>query len=100
MHHEVVPCSIMKPLQVYMDEAELARLDAWSRQRGLTKSQAVRVALRATMRAAGDDPLLELSGSIHGLPPDASANIDHYLQETFVARPATLKHSAKARVRR
>jgi hypothetical protein len=90
----------MKPLQVYMDEGDLARLDAWSRQRGLTKSQAVRVALRATMRADDDDPLLDLSGSIHGLPADAGANLDRYLQETFVARPTTVKHSAKARIRR
>ena len=83
-----------------MDEAELARLDAWSRQRGLTKSQAVRAALRATMRVDTDDPLLAMSGSIDGLPPDASANLDRYLQETFVARPAIVKQRSKARVRR
>ncbi len=91
---------LMKPLQVYMDEGELARLAAWSRQRGLTKSQAVRMAVRATMRAVGDDPLLQLSGSIHGLPSEASAQFDRYLQETFVARPPASKRSSKARVRR
>jgi hypothetical protein len=90
----------MKPLQVYMDEGELARLAIWSRRRGLTKSQAVRMALRATMRAVGDDPLLELSGSIYGIPSDSSAQFDRYLQETFVARPPSSKRSAKARVRR
>jgi hypothetical protein len=90
----------MKPLQVYMNEDELARLDAWSRRHGMNKSQAVRAALRAITREPEEDSLLGLSGSIQGLPPDASARIDDYLQETFVARPPHLERPAKARVRR
>ena len=90
----------MKPLQVYMNEDELARLDEWSRRHGMNKSQAVRAAVRAITRTADDDPLLGLSGSIQGLPQDASARLDEYLQETFVARPPPLKRPAKARVRR
>jgi hypothetical protein len=97
MRHESL---IMKPLQVYMSEGELARLDAWSRQHGMNKSQAVRAAVRAITRAADEDPLLGLSGSIQGLPHDASARIDEYLQETFVARPPQSQRPAKARVRR
>ena len=90
----------MKPLQVYLDEAELARLDTWVHRHGLTKSQAVRVALRAMTRAKDEDPLLSLSGSIQGLPSDLSTNFDRHLQETFVARPPRTKRAAKTRLRR
>lgn len=90
----------MKPLQVYMNEDELARLDAWSRRHGMNKSQAIRAAVRAITRVADEDPLLGLSGSIQGLPQDASARLDDYLQETFVARPPQPKRPAKARLRR
>ena len=90
----------MKPLQVYMDEAELARLDNWSRRHGMSKSQAVRAALRAVMRSDDDDALLGLSGSVHGLPADASVDFDRYLQETFVAKPPKARRPTKARVRR
>ena len=34
-----------RPLQVFLDEADLDRLDAWARARGWTKSQAVRNAI-------------------------------------------------------
>jgi hypothetical protein len=74
-----------RPLQVYLDEADLERLDAWARQRGWTKSQAIRVAVRALTRQPADDPLLQLSGDIDGLPADLSASFQRYLDETFVA---------------
>lgn len=75
------------PLQVYLDERDLERLDAWARERGWTKSQAVRAAVRALTRRPVDDPLLDLSGDIDGLPADLSQNFDRYLNETFVAEP-------------
>lgn len=90
----------MKPLQVYMDEADLARLEAWSRRHGMSKSQAVRAALRAAMRPEDRDPVFGLSGSVQGLPADASAAFDRYLQETFIAHPPRRTRAAKARVRR
>ena len=74
-----------RPLQVYLDEQDLARLEAWARGRGWTKSQAIRAAVRALTRHPGEDPLLELSGDIDGLPPDLSERFDRYLEETFVA---------------
>jgi len=74
-----------RPLQVYLDEADLDRLEAWARKRGWTKSQAIRVAVRALTRKPVDDPLLALSGDIDGLPTDLSANFQRYLDETFVA---------------
>lgn len=96
---------IMKPLQVYLDEAELARLDAWARQRGWTKSQAVRAAVRALTRPVESDPVLAISGMIQdGLPADSAAAFDRHLQATFVAdAPATYaprRRSPRARSRR
>lgn len=85
-----------RPLQVYLAESELERLDAWSRQRGWTKSQAVRAAIRALTRPTRDDPLLAASGMIDSLPADLSEHFDHHLGETFVAEKA----SAYRRVRR
>ena len=76
-----------RPLQVYLDGEDLSRLEAWVRKRGWTKSQAVRVAIRALTRSATDDPLLELSGDIDGLPVDLSRSFDRYVNETFVAEP-------------
>ena len=74
-----------RPLQVFLDEADLDRLDAWARARGWTKSQAVRAAVRALTRSRDEDPLLLASGMIEGLPPNASAQFDRYVNESFVA---------------
>jgi hypothetical protein len=95
----------MKPLQVYLEDAELARLDAWADARGWTKSQAIRAAVRALTRHGETDPLLALSGMIHDqLPADCSADFDRYLQATFVADPAPPyakpRRTARARARR
>jgi hypothetical protein len=76
-----------RPLQVYLDSEDLDRLEAWVRKRGWTKSQAVRVAIRALTRSPTGDPLLELSGDIDGLPEDLSRSFDRYVNETFVAEP-------------
>ena len=93
----------MKPLQVYLEEAELARLEAWSRKRGWTKSQAVRAAVRALTRPQAEDPLLQASGMIHGLPADCSQQFHRYLGDTFVAETASpyrRRRRAKPPVRR
>jgi hypothetical protein len=74
-----------RPLQVYLDEADLERLEAWSKSRGWTKSQAIRAAVRALTRSRQEDPLLAASGMIDGLPRDCSEQFDRYLTETFVA---------------
>ncbi|HAM59108.1 MAG TPA: hypothetical protein DCQ64_28325 [Candidatus Rokubacteria bacterium] len=78
-----------RPLQIYLDEADLERLERWARARGWTKSQAVRVAVRALTRPRQDEPLLHASGMIDGLPPDVSEQVDRYLEETFVAEKAS-----------
>jgi hypothetical protein len=92
-----------RPLQVYLDERDLERLEAWARGRGWTKSQAIRAAVRALTRRPSEDPLLDLSGDIDGLPPDLSEHFARYLDETFVAEssaPYRPRRRAKAPVRR
>jgi hypothetical protein len=93
-----------KPLQVYLDESDLERLEAWARERKWTKSQAIRAAVRALTRGPAADPLLELSGYLDGLPADLSENFDRYLNETFVAEPQaryrTRRRRPRATVRR
>ena len=76
---------MIKPIQVYLEDEEFAQLEKWASERRWSKSQAVRVALRALTGRHGDDPLLSASGMIDGLPEDLSENFDRYLQETFVA---------------
>jgi hypothetical protein len=77
-----------RPLQVYLDERDLQQLEAWARERGWTKSQAIRAAVRALTRKPVDDPLLDLSGDIDGLPRDLSESFDRHLNETYVAESA------------
>lgn len=78
-----------RPLQVYLEDDDLDRLDAWSRARGWTKSQTIRAAVRALLRSEiVDDPLLTASGMIDGLPADLSERFDEHLGATFVAERA------------
>ena len=74
-----------KPLQVYLDEREFKRLQVWAKRRRWTLSQAVRAAVRALTREGPEDPLLAMSGMIHGLPVDGAENFDAYLDATYVA---------------
>jgi hypothetical protein len=76
-----------RPLQVYLDERDLEELEAWARERGWTKSQAIRAAVRALTRRPTKDPVLDLSGDIDDLPPDLSVNFKRYLDETYVGEP-------------
>jgi Ribbon-helix-helix protein, copG family len=84
-----------RPLQVYLDDDDLKRLEAFARERGWTKSHAIRVALRALTRRPAGDPLLELSGDIDGLPSDLSENFDRYLNETFIAETPSPPYRAR-----
>ena len=74
-----------RPLQIYLDDSDFDRLEKWVSERGWTKSQAVRFALRALTSNPEEDPLLSASGMIDGLPEDASVNHDHYLLEAYVS---------------
>ena len=88
-----------RPLQVYLDDEDLDRLESWARDRGWSKSQAVRVAIRALTRVAPADSLIELSGDIDGLPEDIGANFDRYVNEVFVARPLVPSRARRGRSR-
>ena len=88
-----------RPLQVYLDEADLNRLEDWARERGWTKSQAIRAAVRALTRRQSEDPLLDLSGDIDGLPADLSQQFHRYLDETFVAEPPAPYRARRRRSR-
>lgn len=85
-----------RPLQVYLDEADLARLENWSREHGWTKTQAIRAAVRALTQPRDQDPLLSMSGMVHGLPADCSEHFDHYLQETYVAEKSARYRRSRA----
>jgi hypothetical protein len=92
-----------QPLQVYLDEPDLARLEACARERRWTKSQVIRAALRAFTGGRESDPLLAASGMIDGLPRDGSERFDAYLQQTYVAeRPPGYRTRRRAapRIRR
>ena len=90
-----------KPLQVYLDDDDLERLETFARERGWTKSQAIRTAVRALTRRPAADPVLDLSGDIDALPSDLSREFDRYLNETFVAEPAaTYRARRRSTVRR
>jgi hypothetical protein len=88
-----------RPLQIYLDEHEFRVLDAWARERGWTKSQAVRTAIRALTRARDEDPLLRACGMIEGLPENLSQRIDDYLEESFVAEKAVTTYRKPRRPR-
>jgi len=88
-----------RPLQVYLDDQDLQQLDAWARERGWTKSQAVRVAIRALTRRPVEDPLLELSSDLDGLPEDLSVNFERYVNETYVAEPSASYRTRRPRSR-
>jgi hypothetical protein len=90
-----------KPLQVYLDDDDLERLETFARERGWTKSQVIRTAVRALTRRSSSDPVLDLSGDIDALPPDLSREFDRYLNETFVAEPsATYRARRRSTIRR
>jgi ribbon-helix-helix CopG family protein len=86
-----------KPLQVYLDDEDLMELERWAKVRGWTKSQAVRVAVRALTRAKEEDGLLALAGMIDGLPADASENFDRYLNETYVVSESQPRYARRTR---
>lgn len=88
---------MIRPLQIYIDEVEFERLDAWAREHGWTKSQAVRAAIRTLTRAREEDPLLAASGMIDGLPDDCSRHFDRYLEETFIAEKGAPRYRRKRR---
>jgi hypothetical protein len=93
----------MKPVQVYFAEPEIDRLEAWARRRGVTKSDAIRAAVKALVRDRDDDPLLHLSGIADLGTADLSERVDEYLAGTHVGEgraPYRRRRRGRAAVRR
>jgi hypothetical protein len=79
----------MKTLTVRLPEALVAQLDAESRRRRISRSDVVRERLRppsGRRRSAPLDGILDLIGSVDGLPADLSARKKHYLKATGYGR--------------
>lgn len=76
----------VKTLTVRLPEALVAQIDEESRQRRISRSDVVRERLRAPQagrrRSAPLDGILDLIGSVDGLPADVSARKKHYLKAT------------------
>ncbi len=81
----------MKTLTVRVPEALVAQIDAESRQRRISRSDVVRERLR-TRASSGRGPsepldgILDLIGSVDGLPADLSARKKHFLKATGYGR--------------
>lgn len=88
VHDRSLSIIMKRPLQVYLDDAELQRLGTWARARGWTMSEAVRAAVGALVRDRDADDVMGLSGMVQGLPRDLSEHIDAALTESFVAEGA------------
>jgi Arc/MetJ-type ribon-helix-helix transcriptional regulator len=77
----------MKTLTVRLPEALVARIEAESRRRNLSKSDVVRERLTVAegsrrQRPASLDAIADIVGSIDGLPRDLSARTKKYLKST------------------
>jgi hypothetical protein len=88
-----------RPIQVYLNELDLERLELWAKEHGLTKSQAVRQAIRLATKTPAQDPILDLIGVFDGWPSDVSSRVDHYLNQADLAERKTKSSRRPARSR-
>jgi Arc/MetJ-type ribon-helix-helix transcriptional regulator len=77
----------MKTLTVRLPEALVAQIETESRRRKLSKSDVVRERLMLAPRSRRRQPasieaIVDLIGSVDGLPPDLSARKKKYLKST------------------
>ena len=75
----------MKTLTVRLPDALAAEIEAESRKRKVSKSDIVRDRLSAAIPqpSASLDDIADLIGSVHGLPPDLSANTKRDLRAGY-----------------
>ena len=77
----------MKAITVRLPEPLIADIEAESRVRKISKSDVVRERLqRARRLVAPLESIVDLIGSVDGLPPDLSARTKHYLGATGYGR--------------
>lgn len=78
---------VREPVQVYLDEADLARLDALVERSELSKAEVLRLGIRRLademlVEAKPGASLSVLTGALDdspGVPPDLAARHDEYL---------------------
>jgi hypothetical protein len=90
----------MKPLQVYLSDGDAERLTGWARARRLTKSEAVRQAVRALVGREEEDPFFAVIGILSGGPRDGSTDHDRYLVEALRAQQTKPQRTDAVRRRR
>jgi Ribbon-helix-helix protein, copG family len=75
----------MKTITVRLPDALADEIEAESRKRKMSKSDIVRDRLTAAapQRPSSLDDIADLIGSVHGLPPDLSANTKRYLRAGY-----------------
>ena len=79
----------MKTLTVRLPESLVARIDAESKRRGLSRSDVVRERLESggyASAASTFDSIADLVGAVDGLPEDLSARKKAYLRTTSYGR--------------
>ena len=81
----------MKTLTVRLPEDLVAQIEAESRRRKLSKSDVVRERLTEAggahrRHSTSLDPIVDLIGSVDGLPPDLSARKKKFLKSTGYGR--------------
>jgi Arc/MetJ-type ribon-helix-helix transcriptional regulator len=85
----------MKTLTVRLPEPLVAEIEAESHARKISKSDVVRERLRTVPKSARGrrphplDSIIDLIGSVEGLPDDLSARKKHYLQATGYGQKRT-----------
>ena len=82
--------SVVKTLTVRLPEPLVAQIDAESRERKISKSDVIRERLQAgsktRRRRSAIDAIVDLIGSVEGLPVDLSARKKDYLKATRYGR--------------
>ncbi len=78
-----------RPIQVYLDEEDRARLERLAGRFGLSMAETLRIALRRLAAEAWgeEDPLLRLAGSLESadVPADLSTRHDEYAVSGYPA---------------
>ena len=86
---------IMKPIQVYVTDRDLAALKAWARARHASVSDVVRGAVHAIVHSQERDPFLAAIGMLSGL---GNASVDH--DRLIVEAEERVRGEGKAKHRR
>jgi len=81
----------MIAVTIRLPDGLLAEIEAEARETGISRSavigrRLVRVSQAKNHRAGHLEGIKDLVGSVHGLPADLSARVDHYVRKTGFGR--------------